>query len=201
MIDAARYRHIAACLLLAAGVAGCAWHTERVVLLPSKDGHAAALVVRQGGREVLLDRPYAATELSLADPWRYAETPREIETAFGAALAAQPARAEHFTLYFIEGSDELTEDSKETLKKVFSDLSGRTVPDVVVVGHTDTVGSNEFNDALARKRAERVRDAMIAQGILPENIVARGRGKREPLVPTADGVAEPRNRRVEIIVQ
>lgn len=201
MIDAARCRCIATCLALAAGVAGCAWHTERIVLLPSKDGHATALIVKQGDREVVLDRPYAATELTRADPWNYGETPREIEATFGAALAAQPARAEHFTLYFIEASDELTESSKDILKKVFANLATRTVPDVVVVGHTDAVGSNEFNDALARKRADRVRDAMIARGVSPENIVARGRGKRELLIPTGDNVAEPRNRRVEIIVQ
>ena len=46
-----------------------------------------------------------------------------------------------------------------------------------------------------------VRTALIRLGIAPENIVAAGRGKREPAVPTADGVAEPRNRRVEILVR
>ena len=58
-----------------------------------------------------------------------------------------------------------------------------------------------FNDALARQRAETVRAALIARGARAENIVAIGRGKRELLVPTADGVAEPRNRRVEIVVR
>ena len=57
------------------------------------------------------------------------------------------------------------------------------------------------NDALALRRAETVRAMLIARGVAPENIVAVGRGKRELLVPTADGVAEPRNRRVEIVVR
>jgi outer membrane protein OmpA-like peptidoglycan-associated protein len=75
------------------------------------------------------------------------------------------------------------------------------VPDVLVVGHTDKVGSDAANDLLSRQRAEVVRKALIARGIAPENVVAVGRGKREPVVPTADGVAEARNRRVEILVR
>lgn len=185
---------------LVAGLAGCAVH-ERIVLLPEHDGRATAVVVKQGGREVLLDRPYAAAELSLADPWRYRATPAEVDATFGAALAAQPARATHFTLYFVEGSDELTEDSKQSLDAMFADLAKRTVPDVLVVGHTDTVGSDQFNDALAKKRAESVRTALIARGLPQGDVTAIGRGKRELLVPTPDGIAEPRNRRVEIVVR
>ena len=75
------------------------------------------------------------------------------------------------------------------------------MPDVVVVGHTDRVGSDPFNDNLARQRADTVRAELIRRGIAPENIVAVGRGSREPIIPTAAGVAEPRNRRVEIVVR
>ena len=46
-----------------------------------------------------------------------------------------------------------------------------------------------------------MRKALIARGVAPENIVVVGRGKREPVVATAEGVAEPRNRRVEILVR
>jgi outer membrane protein OmpA-like peptidoglycan-associated protein len=190
---------VVALLGLAALLAGCS--AERIVLLPEPDGHATALAVKQRGREVVLDRPYAATELSVADPWRYTATPQEVEKTFGAALASQPAVPAHYTLYFIEGSDALTEDSKGELEKMFADLAKRPVPDVLVVGHTDAVGSDEFNDALARKRADAVRASLIARGIEANDIVAIGRGKRELLVPTADGIAEPRNRRVEIVVR
>lgn len=186
---------------LATWLAGCAWQTERIVLLPERDGRPTAVVVKQGGREVVLDRPYAATELTPADPWAYRASAAEVESTFGAALAAQPSRAMSFTLYFVEGSDELTEESKRTLEGVFADLRQRTVPDVLVVGHTDAVGSDQFNDTLARQRADAIRAALISRGIAPADITAVGRGKRELLIPTADGVAEPRNRRVEIVVR
>jgi outer membrane protein OmpA-like peptidoglycan-associated protein len=195
-------RLLCAIALLTIGVAlsGCV-PTERIVLLPEKDGRPTAVIVKQGDREVVLDRPYAATALSLADPWRYNAAPAEVEAAFGSALAAQPARAAHYTLYFVEGSDELTVDSKAKLEQVFADLAGRPVVDIVVVGHTDAVGSDTFNDELARKRADSVRAAFIGRGIAAADVVAIGRGKRELLVPTPDGIAEPLNRRVEIVVR
>lgn len=186
--------------LLVVLLAACAVQ-ERVILLPEPGGGSPSLAVSQRGHDVLLDRPYAAADLTLADPWRYQATPGEVQATFGAALAAQPARPAHFTLYFIEGSDELTVDSQQALEAMFADLAKRPVPDVVVVGHTDAVGSDEYNDKLAQKRAEAVRAMLLARGIPPQDVVAVGRGKRELLVPTPDGIAEPRNRRVEIVVR
>ena len=190
----------AACALLAV-LCGCAFQSERIVLLPTADGHPAAVVVKQGDRQVVLDRPYAAAEVTYADPWSYRASETEVATAFGDALAAQPNRAVSFTLYFVEGSDELTEESKRALEDVFADLRQRAVPDVQVVGHTDAVGTDAFNDALARKRADAVKTMLVGRGVRAEDIVAIGRGKRELLVPTPDGIAEPRNRRVEIVVR
>ena len=63
------------------------------------------------------------------------------------------------------------------------------------------MGSDADNDRLSLLRAERVRASLVAQGIAPERIQASGRGEREPIVQTADGVDEPRNRRVEINVR
>jgi outer membrane protein OmpA-like peptidoglycan-associated protein len=124
-----------------------------------------------------------------------------VQSLFGAALAAQPSRAAKFTLYFVAGKDEFTSESKRIVDGIFAEIAQRPVPDVLVVGHTDQVGSDQLNDALARQRAEIVRAELIRRGIAPENVQAIGRGKREPVVPTADGVAEPLNRRVEIIVR
>jgi outer membrane protein OmpA-like peptidoglycan-associated protein len=109
--------------------------------------------------------------------------------------------ATQFTLYFVEGKDEFTDESKRTLDGVLAAIASRPVPDLVVIGHTDTVGSDAFNDTLSRQRAEVVRTSLLARGIAADRIAVVGRGKREPIVPTADGVAEPRNRRVEIQVR
>ncbi len=172
-----------------------------VILLPSQDGAKAAVAVRQDGKEVVLDQPYAAVRPSAQGAERYASNAQEVEAKFGPALAAMPSRPASFTLYFVEGKDEFSEQSKLQVDAVFSEIAKRAVPDVVVIGHTDTVGSDKINDALALQRAELVRRELIKRGLAPASVVAIGRGKRELLVPTADGVAEQRNRRVEILVR
>ena len=64
MTSAVRAACLVAAIALAAALAGCASRTERIVLLPEQDGRPTALVVKQGAREVRLDQPYAATELT-----------------------------------------------------------------------------------------------------------------------------------------
>ena len=201
MTSAARAACLAVAIAFAAALAGCASRTERIILLPEEDGRPTAIVVKQGAREVRLDQPYAATELTYADPWAYRASDAEVQATFKDALGAQPARAAYFTLYFAENSQELTEQSKADFESVFADLKQRKVVDIVVVGHTDAVGTDAFNDELARKRADVIRSALISRGVATTDVVAIGRGKRELLVPTPDGVAEPRNRRVEIVVR
>ena len=71
----------------------------------------------------------------------------------------------------------------------------------MVIGHTDSVGGLEANDKLSRLRAETVRDILIAAGVPENKIEIAGRGEREPLVKTANEVAEAQNRRVEISVR
>jgi len=190
-----------AALLLAATLAACATQSGTVVLLPEKDGRDAAVTVRQGERSLVLDRPYAAAELTSSGPQATTSSAADVEARYGAALAAQPMRPTSFTLFFVENTDTLTEASQRTLDGVIAEIARYPVPDIVVVGHTDLVGTDDLNDALARKRADTVRTVLIARGVAPGNVVAVGRGKREPAVPTADGVAEPRNRRVEILVR
>jgi len=189
-----------ALLALVAGVAGCAME-ERVILLPEANGAPTSLAVHQGSHDVVLDRPYAATDLTISDPFPYQATPAEVQTTFGDALAAQPARAAHFTLYFNEASDDLTQESRAELDHMLADVAKRPVRDIVIVGHTDAVGTDQYNDALAKKRAERVKAMLVERGIAAGDIDAIGRGKRDLLVPTPDGIAEPKNRRVEIVVR
>jgi len=174
--------------------------TELVVLVPSADGHTGAVVVEHEGRRTVLDRPYAANRIGReSGPAQLTE--QEVRSTFGVAVAAIPARPAAFLLYFVMGSDELTGESKLELARMLEELRRRSAPDILVIGHTDRVGSEEDNDRLSLARAERVRANFVAQGIAPERIRAAGRGEREPVVQTADGVDEPRNRRVEINVR
>jgi outer membrane protein OmpA-like peptidoglycan-associated protein len=169
-------------------------------VLPSADGHTGAVVVeRADGERVVLDKSYASIRTGESEPtWL---TDQEVRTAFAPALAALPEAPARFLLYFETATDQLTEASKVELARMLAELKRRAAPDILVIGHTDRVGSDPENDRLSLQRAERVKGDLAAQGIRAERITASGRGEREPLVPTADGVDEPRNRRVEINVR
>ena len=191
------------CILTAQAMilAGCAAPQGNVVLLPARDGKATAVVVTQAEQSLTLDQPYAAARLTRRGPQPFVATADLVRGQFGAALAALPAPAERFTLYFVEGKDELTDDSKAAVDTVLAAIARRPFPDVLVVGHTDSVGSDAVNDPLSRQRAAVMRQALLARGLPADNISVAGRGKRELVVPTADNVSEPRNRRVEIQVR
>lgn len=172
---------------------------ETVVVLPSPDGHTGTVVVQRGETRQVLNQPYAT---SRSDEDKVAQlSDAEVKQIFGPTLQALPARPAAFVLYFITGTDELTAESKAELQNVLAALKDRPAPDVLVIGHTDTVGELTTNDRLSAQRAETVKGFLVEIGIPAERITTAGRGEREPLVRTADEVDEPRNRRVEINVR
>ena len=131
-------------------------------------------------------------------------TPEEfdvVRSEFALVLEALPDRPKSFMVYFLEGTDEFTPESRVEFERILAELRERGAPDVMVIGHTDRVGAAQFNDRLSLQRAERVRGELVGLGIPEARIRTAGRGEREPLVVTDDEVAEPRNRRVEINVR
>ncbi len=175
---------------------------DQITILPKKDGSIGGVVVRQADFSLLLDKPYATALIE--GPGLVSESVYDANQAsrdFAGVLAALPAEPANFLLYFQEATDELTPESQQEVERIIADLANRPVPEISVIGHTDSVGTMQYNDKLSLQRAERVRAEFVGRGIPEESISAAGRGKRELLVPTADGVAEPQNRRVEINVR
>lgn len=191
---------LAAVGALALFLAGCA--SERVVLLPSSDGRPSGLVVRDAkGGETVLDKPYAGVSSGLTGSSAFKSSPEEVNARFGNALGALPMAPASYTLYFESGSDTLTSASQAVFAKVRREITERPGAEAMVIGHTDRVGSIEANDKLSLRRAELIRDKLIEAGVAASKLEAVGRGEREPVIATADEVAEPRNRRVEIDVR
>ncbi len=173
-----------------------------MVLLPGKEGGVGAVVVQEGGKEIVLDTAYAGARTGAGGRLEPGPaTPDEVRAVFAATLAAEPPRPVTFILYFVEATDQFTPESQALVDQVLLAIATRPAPELTVAGHTDAVGTEQYNDALSLRRAERVRALLLTRGIPPASVVAVGRGKRELLVPTPDGVAEPRNRRVEITVR
>jgi outer membrane protein OmpA-like peptidoglycan-associated protein len=190
---------IAAIAVLAFLLAPPSPPNETVVVLPAPDGHVGGVVVERGDQRQVLDRPYATSRSGESQISQLSEA--EVRQSFGATLGSLPSRPASFLLYFVLATDELTEASKGELDKVLGALRERPMPDVLVVGHTDTIGDTVGNDRLSAQRAERVKGFLVDIGIAADRIRTAGRGERELLVPTADNVEEERNRRVEIIVR
>ena len=125
----------------------------------------------------------------------------EVTSIFGAALDALPPAPRHFTLYFEFDADTLTEESSRQISEVLAAVRRLPVPEVVVIGHTDTMGDAKANVVLGMKRAMSVRNVLVAAGIAPEMIQVASHGERDLLIKTRDNTPEPRNRRVEISVR
>lgn len=175
---------------------------ERVILLPNQDGTPSALTVKTAKGEAVIDTPYQMAGIAGSGVvYAKAEDPVEVKARYGVTLASLPPPAASFTLYFQTGTEVLVPESVPLLARIKDELARRPAPEIIVVGHTDRIASLEFNDALSIKRAEAMRQVLVDTGIPSESIITAGRGEREPLVPTADEVAEPKNRRVEIRVR
>jgi outer membrane protein OmpA-like peptidoglycan-associated protein len=192
------------CLFLLSACAGGPKQETLVVLLPEPDGTTGQVLVSTpaGSRE--LSAAGEATTVSGAgtppsEPFRLES--EEIDKVFGRALEAQPERPAVFLLYFKPGSDELTEDSLTLLPKILEAIDLRRSVDTSIVGHSDTVGSDDYNYDLSRKRALAVRGLLVSRGAREEVLQVNSHGEKNLLVPTPDDTEEPRNRRVEVTVR
>jgi outer membrane protein OmpA-like peptidoglycan-associated protein len=199
-----RIKPILVSFSLILALTGCGAKSTTLVLLPDPDGNVGQVVmVTEGGQQVLTEAaqsvqargrkapPSEVTKLS-AD---------EIRSIFFEALAAQPLTPVKFILYFPHNSSELTSNSKTALPQIIQTIQERSSTDIVVSGHTDTVGATEYNYRLSFDRAKVVYGILVAKGVVPANITVTSHGKGNLLIKTADKVAEPRNRRVEVVIR
>lgn len=192
---------LAGTVLLA--LAACAGN-NRFVLLEEEDGSVGAITVTNTAGSQTLDDAGTATRVggSAAAPGAPEAVERdEIQATWGEALAASPMRPRTFVFHFLFDSDELTRLSRAQLPTILDSIREFPAPEVAVVGHTDRVGPEQVNARLALDRAEAIRGVLVDAGIAPALLEVSSHGEANPVVPTADEVPEPRNRRVEVTVR
>lgn len=180
---------------------GCAGKPERIVLLPQEGRSSSLVVTGPAGSQVTLSEPYAEAVVTRRETTAGKVDADTVNKRYGAVLSATPIMPRSFVLYFVTGGNEFTAESEAQLPAVVTEVAAVPAVEVIVIGHTDRVGTVEANDALSLRRAQVVRDRLIAAGVTSDKIIAVGRGEREPVMQTADEVAEPRNRRVEVKVR
>jgi outer membrane protein OmpA-like peptidoglycan-associated protein len=182
-------------------LAGC--NRQSIVLVPDQNGHVGkAEVSTAAGMQTLENANDMTHTRGKANPPSAVTTADSafIETTFKEALAVEPLPAQSFTLMFESGGAELTADSMQEIPNIAAAIKERSAISVSISGHTDATGSVQLNDALSLERARRVESLLVQQGIEPGLITVSSHGKGNPLIPTPDGVPEPRNRRVVVIV-
>jgi outer membrane protein OmpA-like peptidoglycan-associated protein len=103
-------------------------------------------------------------------------------------------------VYFGFNETNLTDAARETLDAVIAAVNALGTSALSVVGHTDTVGSDGYNQGLSENRANRVANALSSRGVPAGGMTLAGRSENDPAVNTGDNVREPLNRRVEIVL-
>lgn len=111
----------------------------------------------------------------------------------------QPAR--NFMLFFGNDQALLTPDGDVLVHEAAAAAKANPNARITVAGHADTSGKTAYNQELSQRRAATVKAALMREGVNEAAISVVGRGEEQLLVSTPDGVREPKNRRVEIIVQ
>ncbi len=147
-------------------------------------------------------------------PWRTSVSPDNnnqsvlvgVRYNFGRApapapIVAAPAPARSFLVFFDFASDQLTARAREIVGQAAAAARTQQVTRIEVAGHTDTVGSAQYNQGLSIRRANNVAAELVRQGVPRNAIHTAGYGFSRPLVPTGPNVREPQNRRVEIVLR
>jgi OOP family OmpA-OmpF porin len=116
------------------------------------------------------------------------------------APAPAPAPAVYLVLFDFDMSN-INDAAQAVVSQVVADFNASGGTAISVTGHTDRSGSDDYNEALSERRANSIRDALIAAGVPADAITTAWKGESENAVPTEDGVKEQANRRGEIIIQ
>ena len=118
-----------------------------------------------------------------------------------APAAEAPAPARTFLVFFDWDRADLTTRAREIIGEAAQNSRRVQATRIEVAGHADRSGTPQYNQRLSQRRANAVAAELVARGISRSEISVSAYGESRPLVPTADGVREPQNRRVEIVLR
>ena len=184
------------------GIAGVNFKVTPNVVLSADYRYFRTADPRLKDRGVSADFDYVNHTGMVGVAYRFVQPPRQQE--FRPVVAPPPAPApitRSYMVFFDFDRSDITQQALATIKQAAENARLGGVQRLNVTGHTDRAGTEQYNMALSLRRANAVKQVLIGEGIAADQIVVIGRGESQPLVPTADGVREAQNRRVEIILQ
>lgn len=189
-------------LSLAFVLDGCSSETT-LILMPDQKGHVGAITVKTDGDFRVVDQAYESavlkpgtSRLTLAAPMSSTEIARE----YRRLLQAEPKPSTDFMLYFKVGSTELVHSSLINIPELIERIKSRLPTEITLIGHTDTTGTNEYNNRLSLRRAQAVEKLLRSRLPVLDVINVQYYGAKKLLVPTAPNIEEQRNRVVEVLI-
>ena len=118
-------------------------------------------------------------------------------------LSLSPIHAKRFVLknlFFATNKTKILPTSEPALQELYGLLHDNPNIRIHIIGHTDDVGKDEYNQTLSEGRAASVKKEMVVRGIDPKRIITSGRGEKDPIVPNDTDEHRQMNRRVEIVI-
>jgi len=185
-------------------MAGCSGQKSCVVLLPEDGKVSGEVTVTNSHGSQILKQSWQATEIAGVDAGPSSPVVMEkaaVQSAFGDALSAMPLPPVHYMLYFELGTAILVPESERLLPKIIKSIHDMHPAEMSVIGHADTVGTDENNYQLGLLRATRVAALLKSLKAAPAVIEVYSHGESNLLIKTGDEAFEPRNRRVEVTVR
>lgn len=183
-------------------LAACSGTT--VVLIPDAGGKVGQVELATEGGSTLLTKANESAEATKAEqaPTQAVRlSDDKIRDMFAKTLTNEPKPPERFRFYFAMDSADLLAEAKAELANAKTAIEARKSCDLSVIGHSDRVGDNSTNKGISMQRAETVAKALTNEGVASQCMDIRYYGENDPAIPTADNVAEPRNRRVEVEIR
>ncbi|MGZ0186906.1 MAG: OmpA family protein [Alphaproteobacteria bacterium] len=172
------------------------------MVVEGEGGHVGAVTLASGGSKSLLDKADAAGFVNEGEDVREASlTKRENSKISSDEMSMMPAAPTVFIAYFQSGSSFLDEVALQVIADAAADAADRPAPDIEILGFADRAGADATNILLSQARAAAVAAALLSEGAAEDNFLIYATGEDQPAIATPDGVAERRNRRVEIMVR
>ena len=156
----------------------------------------AGMVMTNSGKPLLLG---SSAPCPAAEQVASVETETTSTDSSDGDAAAVPAALPHDGMVYFElDSAELDAEDQAMLDEIIAAVKENGPSKIVVRGHADRSGGNDYNMALSEQRAETIAAALVAAGIPADSVRTMGRGEDDPAVATEDGVAMRQNRRAAV---
>jgi outer membrane protein OmpA-like peptidoglycan-associated protein len=183
---------------------GCAAPQSVIVLIPDHEGEVGEILVSNAGGSQQASR--AQETIYVRDTDTPPDAPvileqEDIDKIFGEVLSIEPEQPAKYRLFFVDNTT-LTPDSQPHISEIVQEMMRRKSCDLLITGHTDQVGEDEYNLTLSQERVSAVRRLLVSAGVNPECIATEAYGSQFPLIISgSEDTPQPENRRVEVFVK